>query len=298
MTPPLLEVVGLHVVYGGVVAVHEVSFTVEAGEMVALLGANGAGKTSTLRALSGLVAPAAGAISFDGHDLLSRRPPEIARLGIAHVPEGRGLFGSLSVADNLRLGLYGAGRDGTADGQAAVARMYELFPPLRERREQPAGTMSGGQQQMLAVARALVQAPRLLVLDEMSMGLAPAVVEDLLAVIAGLRDDGMAVLLVEQFVEQALAVTDRAVLLEGGRVVASGRSAELARDEVACAYLGRDVGALEVPPAPAHAREPFTVSLPGTQARALHRRARAAGVDEAALLSAAVSAALSNGEQP
>ena len=154
------------------------------------------------------------------------------------MPAGRGLFPGLTVADNLRMGLYGAGRDGSEDGRAAVEEVLDAFPILRERRDQAAGTMSGGQQQQLAIARALVQRPRLLLLDEMSMGLAPAVVADLFALVGDLRDEGIAVVMVEQFVGQALKVADRAIVLEQGSVVASGAPEELSQDDLAAAYLG------------------------------------------------------------
>ncbi len=295
---PLLEVNGLRVTYGGAVAVHDVSFQIGAGQMLALLGANGAGKTTTLRAISGLVPVKAGAIRWEGRDITSMRPPDIALLGIAHVPEGRGLFPTLTVTDNLRMGLYGAGRNGTAEGTAAIDHVLDLFPILAERHDQQAGTMSGGQQQMLAVARALVQAPSLLVLDEMSMGLAPAVVDELLAVIGQLRDEGMAVLLVEQFVEHALAIADTAVVLEQGRVVASGTTSDLARDDLAAAYLGRDVGTLDIPPAPDFAREHITVTIVSREARALARRAAQAGVDPEQLASEVLEQALQEGSTP
>jgi branched-chain amino acid transport system ATP-binding protein len=280
----LLEVRSLSVAYGGVVAVRDVSLTVAPGEVVAVLGANGAGKTTTLLAVSGLVRARSGEVLLDGRSVLGRSPEDIARLGVAHVPAGRGIFPGLSVADNLRMGLYGAGRDGSPDGAAAVERVLDLFPILRERRTQAAGTMSGGQQQQLAIARALVQAPRLLLLDEMSMGLSPTVVADLFAIVADLRAEGIAVVMVEQFVTQALAVCDAAIVLEQGVVVAAGSPEELSSDELAAAYLGggqAPAGRLAGPPA--SARETLGVRLSGSDVRRLERLAAARGttVDQA-----------------
>jgi branched-chain amino acid transport system ATP-binding protein len=267
----LLEVRDLQVRYAGVVAVRDVSLSVDAGQVLAVLGANGAGKTSTLRAISGLVR-ASGTVLFDGQPLTGLAPEVVARQGIAHVPAGRGLFPTLSVADNLRMGLYGArSRD---DG--VVEEMLETFPILRERRDQAAGTMSGGQQQQLVIARALVQRPRLLMVDEMSMGLAPRVVAELFVLVAGLRDKGMAVVIVEQFVGQALAVADRAVVLEQGSVVSSGAPADLSTDDLTAAYLGGG-GEGAAYAAPDHARERLAVSLRGADVRRLKERAAAQG---------------------
>ena len=280
----LLEVTGLSVAYGGVIAVRDVALRVEPGQVVAVLGANGAGKTSTLLAVSGLVKARAGEVRLDGVSVLGRAPQDIARLGVAHVLAGRGIFGGLSVADNLRMGLYGAGRDNTEPGAAAFERVLGLFPILRERRTQPAGTLSGGQQQQLAIGRALVQAPRLLLLDEMSMGLSPTVVADLFAIVADLRSEGIGVVMVEQFVAQALAVADHAVVLEQGHVVASGSPDELSHDELAAAYLGGGQGpARRLAGPPASARERFGVTLPGSDVRRLQQFAadRGSTVDEA-----------------
>ena len=268
----VLEITDLQVAYGGVVAVRDVSLSVDAGEVLAVLGANGAGKTTTLRAVSGLVKPRSGRISVDGQPLRGLSPEAIARLGVAHVPAGRGLFPSLSVADNLRMGLYGArSRD-----EAVVEEMLETFPILRERRDQAAGTMSGGQQQQLVIARALVQRPRLLMLDEMSMGLAPRVVAELFVLVAGLRAKGMAVVIVEQFVGQALAVADHAVVLEQGSVVSAGKPSELSTDELTEAYLGGDAQASRYAP-PDRAREQVRVSMRGADVRRLEQRATAEG---------------------
>ncbi|MCW2778427.1 MAG: transporter related [Frankiales bacterium] len=275
----LLEVRGLRVTYGGVVAVRDVSLSVRPGEVLAVLGANGAGKTSTLRAVSGLVRPAAGEVLLDGASLRGTSPEAVARQGVAHVPAGRGIFPTLSVADNLRMGLYGTGRDGTPDGRAAVEEVLESFPILRERQAQAAGTMSGGQQQQLALGRALVQRPRLLLVDEMSMGLSPTVVADLFALVAGLRDRGLAVVMVEQFVGQALQVADRAVVLEQGQVVASGTPDELSSDDLAAAYLGGGgEPSVTVRPAPLSAAESLPVDLPGRDVRKLEQWAAEQGI--------------------
>ena len=273
----LLDVRGLEVAYGAVTAVRDVSLSVDAGQVLAVLGANGAGKTTTLRAVSGLVPARSGQVLVDGTDVTGRAPEDVARLGVAHVPAGRGVFGGLSVADNLRMGLYGAGSDRTGKGAAAVEEVLALFPVLDERRAQPAGTMSGGQQQQLAVARALVQRPRVLLLDEMSMGLAPAVVADLFRTVAALRDQGMAVVLVEQFVGRALEVADRAVVLEQGRVVAAGSPADLTGDALAAAYLGGGGRTGELPGAPDRARERVSVRLRGRDVRRLEELAAARG---------------------
>ena len=284
----LLEVEGLRVDYGGVIAVRDVSFDVSEGSTVALLGANGAGKTTTLRAISGLVGARSGSVRLDGRDILGMRPSSLARLGMAHVPAGRAIFGSLTVAENLRMGTFGAGVAGSPGADEAITRVMALFPILEERRDQPASTLSGGQQQMLAIGRALVQSPRLLMLDEMSMGLAPGVVAELFEAVAALRDEGVSVLMVEQFVEQALSVADHAVLLEQGVVVAAGPPDRLARDDVAAAYLGRDVGAVVVPPPPEDATESITVTLRARELRQLERRAAEAGTDASSLASQAV----------
>lgn len=268
----LLEVHGLRVTYGGVVAVRDVSLSVRPGEVLAVLGANGAGKTSTLRAVSGLVRPADGDVRLDGQSLLGASPESIARRGVAHVPAGRGIFPGLTVQDNLRMGLYGVGR-------TSIDAALEHFPILRERLSQPAGTMSGGQQQQLALGRALVQEPRLLLVDEMSMGLAPSVVADLFRLVATLRDAGLAVVMVEQFVGQALQVADRAVVLEQGSVVAAGTPDELSTDDLAAAYLGGgEEPVVAVRPAPAPAAESVPVPLPGRDVRRLEQWAAAQGL--------------------
>ena len=232
----LLEVRNLTARYGAIQALHGISLTVDDGEVVAVLGANGAGKTTTLRAVSGTVAHE-GEISFAGRSI-SRRPPEaIARLGIAHVPEGRGTFAELSVLENLRLGAY-IRRNGAL--QRELERVYDFWPWMRERRHQHAGTLSGGEQQMLALGRALIARPRLLLLDEPSLGLAPLIVSELFATVSRLNEDeGLTVLVVEQNAAVALHSSSRAYVLEAGRVALAGASDELARNEdVRRAYLG------------------------------------------------------------
>jgi branched-chain amino acid transport system ATP-binding protein len=231
----LLAVDDLYVRYGAAEVVHGLSLTVEAGEVVALLGANGAGKTTTLRAVSGLVRPSAGRVLVDGRVVSGAPPHAVVAAGVGHVPEGRRVFARMTVRENLEMGAYARGGARAAD----LARVTALFPVLAARSEQLAGTLSGGEQQMLAVARALMGRPRLLLLDEPSMGLAPQVVEELFAVLGGLSADGTAVLLVEQDVELALTVAARGVVLQSGRAVLAGSADELRRaDAVAAAYLG------------------------------------------------------------
>lgn len=230
---PLLELRGVEARYGPVKALHGVELDVGEGEVVAVLGANGAGKTTTLRAISGTVRRS-GRIVFAGRAVERRSPEAIARLGIAHVPEGRGTFSELSVWDNLRLGAY------TVRRKPDFAHVVGQFPWLEERRGQPAGTLSGGEQQQLALARALMSRPRLLLLDEPSLGLAPMVVEQLFAIVRALNEkEGLAVLVVEQNAVLALETAARAYVLEVGRVAVSGPSEELRRNEsVRRSYLG------------------------------------------------------------
>lgn len=234
----LLEIADLTATYGPIQVLHGISLTVDAGEVVVVLGANGAGKTTTLRAISGLVS-AKGQLRFDGTSILGRRPESIARHGVSHVPQGRGTLDGLTVDENLRLGAY-ARRDRNAIG-ADLERWYETFPPLAARREQAAGTMSGGEQQMLAIARALMARPRLVLLDEPSLGLAPLVTGQLFETLAAVnREMGVAMLLVEQNAALALELAGRAYVLEAGDLVASGTPDELTRDdEIRKAYLGR-----------------------------------------------------------
>ena len=228
---PLLELRNVEASYGPIRALHGVSLTVDDGQVVAVLGANGAGKSTTLRAISGLVRRR-GSIAFLGKSVARSRPENVARAGIAHVPEGRGLFDELSVHENLRMGAYA--RKGEID------RVYSYFPWLRERGAQQAGTLSGGEQQMLALARALVSRPRLLMLDEPSLGLAPIVVEELFRIVAELnKQEQLTVLVVEQNAEVALSIADRAYVLETGRVAVEGTADELRRHEgVRKSYLG------------------------------------------------------------
>lgn len=231
----LLELTDVHARYGQVRALHGVSLAVDEGQIVAVLGANGAGKTTTLRAISGTVRRS-GKIAFDGRNLGRRGPEAVAKLGVAHVPEGRGTFAELSVAENLKLGGYT--RRGSID--ADVGRMSEYFPWLEERSGQHAGTLSGGEQQMLALARALMSRPRMLLLDEPSLGLAPLVTREIFRIVRELNEqDGLTVLVVEQNAAIALEVASHAYVLEVGAVAVSGTSEELARDEsVRKSYLG------------------------------------------------------------
>jgi ABC-type branched-subunit amino acid transport system ATPase component len=231
----LLDVRGLSAAYGRMAVLHDVSFDIGTGEVVVIIGANGAGKTTTLRALAGLV-PSRGQARFGGDELVGRRAHWIARHGISLVPEGRMIFPDQSVLDNLRLGAYGR-RD--AEVGADIERHFRHFPILRERQRQPAGTLSGGEQQMLAIARALMARPRLLLLDEPSLGLAPRLVAEVFEALARLRDEGLTLLVVEQMAETALSLADRGYVLEQGRIVLGGTAAELRSDErVARAYLG------------------------------------------------------------
>jgi branched-chain amino acid transport system ATP-binding protein len=231
----LLELRGVHARYGPVRALHGVTLQVEEGQIVAVLGANGAGKTTTLRAISGTVRRS-GEIVFAGEKLARRGPESVARLGVAHVPEGRGTFAELSVEENLKLGGYT--RRGSLD--ADIRRMAEYFPWIGERGGQHAGTLSGGEQQMLALARALMSRPRLLLLDEPSLGLAPLVTREIFRIVRELNEEqGLTVLVVEQNAAIALEVASHAYVLEVGTVAVSGTSDELARNEsVRRSYLG------------------------------------------------------------
>lgn len=231
-----LDVRDLEVHYDGIRALHGVSFNVPKGEIVTLIGANGAGKTSILRAISGLT-PCTGAIAFEGQDL--RRVPahRIVGLGIAHVPEGRGIFGNLTVQENLQLATWQ--RTDKGEINADYDRVFGLFPRLRERREQPGGTLSGGEQQMLAVGRALMSRGRLLLLDEPSMGLAPRLVREIFRIIVDINQTGVTVLLVEQNANLALEFSSRAYVMESGAITLSGSGADLlANPKVRAAYLG------------------------------------------------------------
>jgi branched-chain amino acid transport system ATP-binding protein len=232
----LLELENVEARYGPIVALHGVSLTVDEGEVVALLGANGAGKTTTLRAISGLVSKS-GSVTFAGKDIRRKSPERLAKLGVAHVPEGRGLFPELTVWENLRMGAYTRRDRGV---RADMDRVCGYFPWIRDRRSQQASTLSGGEQQMLALARAMVGNPKLLMLDEPSLGLAPLVTQELFRVVRELNEqEGLTVLVVEQNANIALSVSHRAYVLEVGRVAVEGASAELREHEgVRRSYLG------------------------------------------------------------
>ena len=234
----LLEVTGLRVNYGAVAAIRGIDISVGAGEVVALLGANGAGKSTMLRTISGLSRPRAGRIMLAGEAIHRLPPARIVRLGIGHCPEGRRVFGSLSVAENLRLGASArADRSGVGEDRDKI---YAMFPVLRERMHQSAGTLSGGEQQMLAVGRALMARPRVLLLDEPSLGLAPLLVQQIFRTLGELKAAGVTMLLVEQNIKLALDLADRAYVLRTGEVSLAGSAAELKgeHEKVAAAYLG------------------------------------------------------------
>jgi branched-chain amino acid transport system ATP-binding protein len=229
----MLEVGGLRVAYGPIEAVHGISFTVERGEVVTLIGANGAGKTSTLAAISGLVRPSGGRVVFDGRDLVGAPAHAIVATGLVQVPEGRAILTRMTVEENLLMGSRGRG------GAAALAGIWARFPILEQRRALPAGNLSGGEQQMLAIARALLASPRMLLLDEPSLGLAPLMVTSIFEVLADLKRQGTTMLLVEQNALRALRLADRAFVMDLGRFTVSGTGAQLSKDEaVARAYLG------------------------------------------------------------
>ncbi|BAS28550.1 ABC transporter ATP-binding protein [Limnochorda pilosa] len=233
----LLEVRGLRVRYGAIEALHGIDLSVGEGEIVTLIGANGAGKTTTLRAISRLVAPRSGEVRFAGADLARLPAHRLVQLGICHVPEGRGIFANLTVLENLLLATYGR-RDRPKVSQD-LERVFGLFPRLDERKAQLAGTLSGGEQQMLAVGRALMTRGRLMLLDEPSMGLAPVLVEEIFETLAAINRDGTTLLLVEQNAHQALRLAHRGYVLETGTIQAAADAATLARDpEVRRAYLG------------------------------------------------------------
>jgi len=233
---PLLKVTDLRVAYGKAEVVHGVSMEVRAGEFVVVLGRNGAGKSSSLHAISGLIPKKSGSVQFDGRDLTRATPREIVRSGIVQVLEGHRVFGTLTVEDNLLIGTYARRSQGD---KSRLARVYELFPELREKRNDPASRLSGGQQQILAVAQGVIGDPRLLILDEPSAGLAPLVIDRILSVAAELCREGMAILLVEQLVEKALRRAGYCYLMETGRIAAAGTPAEIqASDVLHKTYLG------------------------------------------------------------
>lgn len=233
----MLEVKDLYVSYGMIAALKGISFEVNEGEVIALIGANGAGKTTTLHTLTGLLHAKSGSITFDGKELTKTPAHNIVEMGIAHVPEGRRIFQNLTVLDNLKLGAF------TRKDKAGIAKdieeVYELFPRLAERKTQIAGTLSGGEQQMLAMGRALMSKPKIVVMDEPSMGLSPLLVSKIFEIIEMIRERGTTVLLVEQNAKKALAISDRAYVLETGKIVLSGDAHELMNnDSVKKAYLG------------------------------------------------------------
>ncbi|MFG3113929.1 ABC transporter ATP-binding protein [Streptomyces sp. NPDC048197] len=235
----LLEVEDLRVAYGKIEAVKGISFTVESGQVVTLIGTNGAGKTTTLRTLSGLLRPSSGKITFDGKPLTGVAAHKIVALGLAHSPEGRHLFPRLTIEENLQLGAFlRKDKDGI---EKDIQRVYELFPILGERRKQASGTLSGGEQQMLAMGRALMSRPKLLMLDEPSMGLSPIMMKKIMETIRELREQGTTILLVEQNAQAALTLADHAHVMEIGRIALSGTGQHLLHDEsVRKAYLGED----------------------------------------------------------
>ncbi|MFJ6660097.1 ABC transporter ATP-binding protein [Streptomyces sp. NPDC091377] len=235
----LLEVENLRVAYGKIEAVKGISFTVAAGEVVTLIGTNGAGKTTTLRTLSGLLQPLSGHIRFEGQNLNKIPAHKIVALGLAHSPEGRHIFPRMTIEDNLRLGAFL--RNDKEAIEKDIQRAYDLFPILGERRKQAAGTLSGGEQQMLAMGRALMSKPKLLMLDEPSMGLSPIMMQKIMATISELKSQGTTILLIEQNAQAALSLADHGHVMEVGRIVLSGTGQDLLHDEsVRKAYLGED----------------------------------------------------------
>jgi branched-chain amino acid transport system ATP-binding protein len=234
----LLEVEDLHVAYGAIEAVKGISFNVDEGQVVTLIGGNGAGKTTTLRTLSGLLKPTEGDIRFRGESIKGKAGHEVLRLGIAHAPEGRRIFGRMTIQENLDLGAYARTDDGVSKDQD---RVFELFPVLGERRGQNAGVLSGGEQQMLAIGRAMMSRPKLLMLDEPSMGLSPIMMQRIFSVIDELQQAGTTILLVEQNAQAALSLADYGYVIETGHIVLDGRGEDLLHDEnVRKAYLGED----------------------------------------------------------
>jgi len=241
MAESLLSIQGLEVRYAAVQALFGIDLEVPAGSITAVLGANGAGKSTLARAASGLVPSSGGRVIFDGQDITNWPAHKIRKAGLTYIPEGRGIFPGLSVQENLRMGVRSVGD--RPDRQQAIERAFELFPVLRERRNQRAGSLSGGEQQMLALARALAVPPKLIIADEMSLGLAPLIVEFVFENIARARDTGVTVVLIEQFIHKALALADRCVILKQGEVAWSGPAGE-ARQEVLDRYLGGEVEAV------------------------------------------------------
>jgi branched-chain amino acid transport system ATP-binding protein len=233
----MLELKGVNAGYGSFQALFDISIEVNAGEAVAVIGPNGAGKTTLMRVISGMTAPFSGSLTMEGASLTTVPPHEIVEMGVAHVPENRRLFPGMTVEDNLKLGAF-APTARTKSGQS-LEFVYELFPRMRERRTQLAGTMSGGEQQMCAIGRALMSGPKLLLMDEPSAGLAPVVVQQVFGLVRRIRKEGYTVLIVEQNVQQVLKVADRAYLLEAGQLIDSGNAADLLKSEsVRKAYMG------------------------------------------------------------
>ncbi|GAB4341794.1 MAG: ABC transporter ATP-binding protein [Leptolyngbyaceae cyanobacterium] len=237
MPDPLLEIIGLSVNYGGIQALQDIDLTINPGEVVTLIGANGAGKTTTLRAISRVLNVRSGRIIYNGQDITRRRAHEVVALGIAHSPEGRRILARQTVLDNLELGAYT--RSDRLGIKADIEQQFLTFPRLAERRNQLAGTLSGGEQQMLAIARALMSRPKLLLLDEPSLGLAPAIVREIFSIIQNLHTTGVTILLVEQNANLALQHGDRGYVLDAGRITLTGKAADLLNDDrVKQAYLG------------------------------------------------------------
>lgn len=233
----MLEVKNLEVYYGMIQAIKGISFEVNEGEVIALIGANGAGKTTTLQTISGMLKPAAGEILFEGTDIVKVPGHKIVSMGMAHVPEGRRVFAELSVYENLKMGAYT--RKDKAEIAESFERVYKSFPRLKERKNQMAGTLSGGEQQMLAMGRALMSKPKLILMDEPSMGLSPIFVEEIFNIVREISASGTTVLIVEQNAKKALSIADRAYVLETGNIVLSGDAKEMMNnDEIKKAYLG------------------------------------------------------------
>lgn len=233
----MLEIKDLEVHYGVIRAIKGISFEVNQGEVIALIGANGAGKTTTLHTITGLIRPSGGKIIFDGKDITKTPAHKIVSMGMAHVPEGRRIFQQLTVLENLKLGAYT--RKNSAEIADSLKMVYERFPRLEERKNQVAGTLSGGEQQMLAMGRALMSKPRIILMDEPSMGLSPLLVSEIFDIIKVIRESGTTVLLVEQNAQKALSIADRAYVLETGAISLSGKASDLINDEsVRKAYLG------------------------------------------------------------
>lgn len=233
----MLEMKNVNVSYGAIHAIHDVSIKVNDGEIVSLIGANGAGKTTILHTITGLKKADSGTITYDGADLIKTEPSKIITLGMAHVPEGRHIFPAMTVVENLEMGAYIF--NNKDEMQAGIQSVFERFPRLKERRKQLAGTLSGGEQQMLAVGRALMSKPKMILMDEPSMGLSPLLVKDIFRIIKDVHEQGITVLLVEQNAKMALSISDRAYVLETGRIVMSDDAHKLLKDEkVKKAYLG------------------------------------------------------------